>query len=240
MRDVNPTILTIPQYFKQSGYETIGVGKIYDPRCVDNHRDKPSWSIPSIKENELEYPKGYNKPALGFYQNKENLNIINGIKNKALAKNNLKGKTATFAGLSSSGLSDEGGLTSVLAISENSNADDYCTATIIGISLPTTDQRGYTREGTPDAGAYEFGGTLSSETPIVLSNVKVYPNPASEFVYVEGINQIERIEIYSVLGVLEKTIRGKNYLDISELSSGIYLLKIKNNLSSITKRLVVN
>ncbi|MGK0447395.1 MAG: arylsulfatase A-like enzyme, partial [Polaribacter sp.] len=36
MRDVNPTILTIPQYFKQSGYKTIGVGKIYDPRCVDN------------------------------------------------------------------------------------------------------------------------------------------------------------------------------------------------------------
>ncbi|MDG1042839.1 MAG: sulfatase-like hydrolase/transferase [Flavobacteriaceae bacterium] len=61
MRDVNPTILTIPQYFKQSGYETIGVGKIYDPRCVDNLRDKPSWSIPSIKENELKYPKGYNK-----------------------------------------------------------------------------------------------------------------------------------------------------------------------------------
>ncbi len=87
MRVVNPTILTIPQYFKQSGYETIGVGKIYDPRCVDNLRDKPSWSIPSIKENELKYPKGYNKPALGFYQNKENLNTINGIKNRALAKN---------------------------------------------------------------------------------------------------------------------------------------------------------
>jgi hypothetical protein len=154
--------------------------------------------------------------------------------------NNLPGKTATFAGLSSSGLSDEGGPTSVLAISENSNADDYCTATITGISLPTTDQRGYTREGTPDAGAYEFGGTLSSESPIVLSNVKVYPNPASEFVYVEGINQIESIEVYSVLGVLEKTIRGKNYLDTSKLSSGIYLLIIKNNSSSITKRLVVN
>jgi iduronate 2-sulfatase len=92
MRDVNPTILTIPQYFKQSGYQTIGVGKIYDPRCVDTHRDKPSWSIPSIKENELEYPKGYNKPALGFYQNKENLNTINGIKNRALVKNIQKKK----------------------------------------------------------------------------------------------------------------------------------------------------
>ena len=104
MRDVNPTILTIPQYFKQSGYETIGVGKIYDPRCVDNHRDKPSWSIPSIKENELEYPKGYNKPALGFYQNKENLNILREkIKSGVVTLNfwdmavrTKKGKEGTF------------------------------------------------------------------------------------------------------------------------------------------------
>jgi hypothetical protein len=120
------------------------------------------------------------------------------------------------------------------------NADDYCTATITGISLPTTDQRGYTREVHPMLVHTSLVGTLSSESPIVLSNVKVYPNPASEFVYVEGINQIESIEVYSVLGVLEKTIRGKNYLDTSKLSSGIYLLIIKNNSSSITKRLVVN
>lgn len=154
------------------------------------------------------------------------------------AKNNLKAQTATQAGLTGS-LTNNGGSTQVLAITEASFADDFCTTTT-GISLPTTDQRGYTREGTPDAGAYEFGGTLSTETPIVLSNVKVYPNPASEFVYVEGINQIESIEVFSVLGVLEKTIIGKNYLDTSELSSGIYLLVIKNNSSSITKRLVVN
>ena len=71
MRDKNPDILTIPQYFKQNGYETIGIGKIYDPRCVDNNRDKPSWSIPHIKEGNLEYPNGYYQPALGFYQNKK-------------------------------------------------------------------------------------------------------------------------------------------------------------------------
>ena len=87
MRDKNPDILTIPQYFKQNGYETIGVGKIYDPRCVDNDRDKPSWSIPHIKEGNLEYPSGYYQPALGFYQNKKNLTVIKGIKNKAIANN---------------------------------------------------------------------------------------------------------------------------------------------------------
>ena len=87
MRDKNPDILTIPQYFKQNGYETIGVGKIYDPRCVDSDRDKPSWSVPHIKERNLEYPNGYNQPALGFYQSKKNLSVIKGIKNKAIVNN---------------------------------------------------------------------------------------------------------------------------------------------------------
>jgi len=92
MRDMNPDILTIPQYFKQNGYETIGVGKIYDPRCVDNDRDKPSWSVPFINERELNYPKGYKQPALGFYQKKKNLARIREIKSEALEKNIQKSK----------------------------------------------------------------------------------------------------------------------------------------------------
>ena len=71
MRDINPTILTIPQYFKESGYTTAGVGKIYDPRCVDKYRDEPSWSLPFIKEADLNYPHDYGEPALGYYQNKQ-------------------------------------------------------------------------------------------------------------------------------------------------------------------------
>ena len=71
MRDINPNILTIPQYFKANGYITAGVGKIYDPRCVDEYRDEPSWSLPFIKESDLNYPQEYGQPALGYYQNKE-------------------------------------------------------------------------------------------------------------------------------------------------------------------------
>ena len=33
MRDVNPDLLTIPQHFRQRGYQTAAVGKIFDPRC---------------------------------------------------------------------------------------------------------------------------------------------------------------------------------------------------------------
>ena len=70
------------------------------------------------------------------------------------AKNNEKGKTATFAGLTGA-FTEEGGNTLVLPITYNSNSDDYCTAAT-GITLPTVDQRGFDRGNTPDAGAYEF------------------------------------------------------------------------------------
>ncbi len=46
MRDVNPDILSLPQYFISQGYSTQGIGKIYDSRCVDKKADAPSWSVP--------------------------------------------------------------------------------------------------------------------------------------------------------------------------------------------------
>ena len=48
------------------------------------------------------------------------------------------------------------------------------------------------------------------------------------------------MKIYSIMGVLQKTTYGKDYLDISDLSSGVYLFVIENSTSLITKRLVVN
>lgn len=48
MRAQNPDVLSLPQYFGQQGYVTAGVGKIYDPRCVDEKKlnDAPSWTVP--------------------------------------------------------------------------------------------------------------------------------------------------------------------------------------------------
>jgi len=45
-----PDVVTLPQYFKQNGYESIGIGKIFDPRSVDGRRkmDEVSWSKPYL------------------------------------------------------------------------------------------------------------------------------------------------------------------------------------------------
>ena len=69
MRNKNPDILTIPQYFKQNGYETTGTGKIYDGRCVDSKMDEPSWSIPFVNADAY-YNPNYPPPVLNYYQSK--------------------------------------------------------------------------------------------------------------------------------------------------------------------------
>lgn len=46
-RQVNPNVVTMPQYFRSKGYETSGMGKIYHTTGPGN--DAPSWSVPYRK-----------------------------------------------------------------------------------------------------------------------------------------------------------------------------------------------
>lgn len=151
------------------------------------------------------------------------------------ANNNLTGQTATQAGLTGT-LTSEGGKTQVLAITEGSKSDDFCTATV-SFSLPTIDQRGATREGVADAGAYEFGGTLSAINNEV-TNFVMFPNPATNVVKVIGINNLESIKVYSILGSLELKVDNTDTFDVSNLSRGVHFVQIKNGNTTITRKLV--
>jgi iduronate 2-sulfatase len=75
MRDVNPGILSIPQYFISQGYSTQGIGKIYDPRCVDKELDGPSWSVPYYKNSD-KYVSQISGPAELNYQLPETKALI--------------------------------------------------------------------------------------------------------------------------------------------------------------------
>lgn len=66
IRDKNPDVVTLPQLFKQNGYQTIGMGKIFDPRSVDKEADALSWSVPYKKKFPL--AAGYEDLAYETYQ----------------------------------------------------------------------------------------------------------------------------------------------------------------------------
>ncbi len=86
-----------------------------------------------------------------------------------------------------------------------------------------------------------FTGTLG------LSDVKdnlfsIYPNPANSN-FVNIVSQIEgpkEVTVCTILGEqVIKTTHNTNLLDITQLNSGIYLVKIIQGTTSVTKKLVV-
>lgn len=85
-----------------------------------------------------------------------------------------------------------------------------------------------------------FQNTLSLDTQEQL-NVKLYPNPAQETVYISGLESIDIVSVYDLSGKLvyhEKP--NTNSIDISEFSNGYYLLKIQSGNSISTKKLIVH
>jgi hypothetical protein len=79
----------------------------------------------------------------------------------------------------------------------------------------------------------DLGTFLTTETP-ELSNFEfsIYPNPVANVLHVKGenISKITKAQIYDITGKLilefEKPFVFKNNLDVSELSSGLYFIKI--------------
>lgn len=61
-----------------------------------------------------------------------------------------------------------------------------------------------------------------------IFNFKSYPNPASDFIKVSAAKNIDKVEIYSLLGkqVFNKTLASKsNEINVSNLSNGVYVVK---------------
>ena len=58
MRDMNPDIVTLPQYLITQGYQTVGIGKIYHPSSALDRIDPVSWSIPYMWAKPEDYANG--------------------------------------------------------------------------------------------------------------------------------------------------------------------------------------
>ena len=80
MRDMNPDILTLPQYLIKQGYLTMGAGKIYHPTSAINKIDPLSWNTPYIEAKPADYALG--KPATGGYVKPENRALFARKKNQ--------------------------------------------------------------------------------------------------------------------------------------------------------------
>ena len=98
----------------------------------------------------------------------------------------------------------------------------------------------------PDLASYIFGSNVGQ--PYVLSNenfeaskVVVYPNPTTDYIVIAGMEAEAKAEIYSVTGqkIKEALFTSEITLSLNDVTAGVYFVKISNENTSITRKIVV-
>ena len=72
----------------------------------------------------------------------------------------------------------------------------------------------------------------------------IFPNPASNFINIKNADSFQNIEIsiYTLNGQLElqKLVNaGEKFIDITGLSNGVYLVRLKNKSQQFSQKLVI-
>lgn len=93
-----------------------------------------------------------------------------------------------------------------------------------------------------EAQYFEISGTLGIPSED-LSHIKIFPNPTSSYLSIDLPNQteIESLQVIDMTGkVVLKTHDRSQTLDVTQLSNGVYLLQVKTNYGTLSKRIIKN
>lgn len=82
--------------------------------------------------------------------------------------------------------------------------------------------------------------TITGENNLVSTQpeINVFPNPASDFITIQGIAQDEVVKIYNVNGELVKSGRGP-VISVADLAAGVYVVHVDSNGTAIHRKFVV-
>ncbi|AUS04335.1 T9SS type A sorting domain-containing protein [Pseudotamlana carrageenivorans] len=72
------------------------------------------------------------------------------------------------------------------------------------------------------------------------NTLKLYPNPVKDFLYITGSSQVEKVEVYSIQGVLVLKLESQNIqqINLNELKTGVYLIKTYSS-SKVTDKILL-
>ncbi|NOT51525.1 MAG: S8 family serine peptidase [Chitinophagaceae bacterium] len=84
--------------------------------------------------------------------------------------------------------------------------------------------------------------------PVIDDQIKVYPNPASDIVFIEYISNTPiEAHVYDSYGRLAqqaslpaRTIRSASVLDVAKLSSGVYFIKLEGMSVKMVRKIVIS
>ena len=87
---------------------------------------------------------------------------------------------------------------------------------------------------------FSIRSTMAVES-VAEESLKVYPNPANDYLMVEG--EMTSVEVYNAIGqrMMTKTVEGNSTrISLSNFSNGIYFLRVSNNGEVMTRKFSVN
>ena len=67
------------------------------------------------------------------------------------------------------------------------------------------------------------------------TKITIYPNPATEYISITGLDNIKSIKIISTDGKIISTITNKGEINISKLVPGVYFVEIQTDRSTIDR-----
>lgn len=168
----------------------------------------------------------------GFGNQLEGLDVSNnpalvdlGISENKLAYLNLQNGSNELFNINNLRLNNNPDLTCIL-VDSKSYADLYWTGVL-----------------KDESAAYSEDCTTMSNENFRFSNLQIYPNPTRGVLYINSI-ELNAVEVYNVMGdlVLQQNfelVSTQSTIDLSGLAKGVYLVKLKSNETTSTRKVVV-
>ncbi len=87
------------------------------------------------------------------------------------------------------------------------------------------------------------GKTESDGIVELTSSINVYPNPVNDKLYIETEVEIEEVVVYTITGVIvgqQSTVNGQqtSFIDVTNLNSGVYFVKVVTENGETVKRII--
>ncbi|ROL61225.1 T9SS C-terminal target domain-containing protein [Bacteroidetes/Chlorobi group bacterium ChocPot_Mid] len=97
--------------------------------------------------------------------------------------------------------------------------------------------------GTWDAGIFRYEGDFFNfppDTTDVVENqemkeIELYPNPASDYLFLSNVKDAEKIEIITMLGIKLFESEYNDKIDVSQFSPGMYILRMGGKITKFIK-----
>ena len=171
------------------------------------------------KEETLSAPTGVNAVAQSHNKIKVTWNAVTNAKKYEVYRNNSLVKTVTTTSFTDSGLESD---------------TEYC------YKVKAVKDNVKSQYSSQDCATTPNNESISE----LSSSMNIYPNPVNDKLYIETEIEVEEVVVYDVYGrqQVNETTRqqGSLTIDITNLNSGVYFVKIATDNGNVVKRIVKN